>query len=88
MERPIDRSELYVCDELFFTGTAVGVAPVVRVDHRAVKDGAIGAVTHAMQKLYFDATRGHLQAYRNWLAPVYQSRMKHEQELVSTVGTM
>ena len=39
VERPIDRSELYVCDELFFTGTAVGVAPVVRVDHRPVKDG-------------------------------------------------
>jgi branched-chain amino acid aminotransferase len=85
VERPIDRSELYVCDELFFTGTAVGVAPIVRVDHRTVKDGAIGAVTHTMQKLYFDATRGHLQAFRNWLTPVYQSRMKHEQELVSMV---
>jgi branched-chain amino acid aminotransferase len=83
IERPIDRSELYVCDELFFTGTAVGLAPIVRVDHRPVKDGTIGAVTHAIQKLYFDATRGHLQAYWNWLTPVYQSRMKHEQELVS-----
>ena len=45
VERPIDRSELYVCDELFLTGTAVGIAPVVRVDHRPVKDGAIGAIT-------------------------------------------
>src|SRR5580700_2404154 len=60
IERPIDRSELYVCDELFFTGTAVGVAPIVRVDHRAVKDGTIGAVTQGLQKLYFDGTRGHL----------------------------
>ena len=88
VERPIDRSELYICDELFFTGTAVGVAPIVRVDHRPVKDGAIGAVTRAIQNLYFDATRGHLQAYWNWLTPVYQSRMKHEQELVSTAETM
>jgi branched-chain amino acid aminotransferase len=86
VERAIDRSELYVCEELFFTGTAVGVAPIVRVDHRPVKDGAIGAVSHAMQQLYFDATRGHLQAYWNWLTPVYQSRMKHEQDLVSLVG--
>ena len=86
IERPIDRSELYVCDELFFSGTAVGVAPIVRVDHRAVRDGVIGPVTHAIQKLYFDATRGHLQAYWNWLTPVYQSRMKHEQELVSAAG--
>jgi branched-chain amino acid aminotransferase len=86
VERPIDRSELYVCDELFFTGTAVGIAPIVRVDHRPVKDGTIGAVTRGIQQLYFDATRGHLQAYRNWLTPVYQSRMKHDQDLVSLVG--
>ena len=61
IERPIDRSELYICDELFFTGTAVGVAPIVRVDHRPVKDGTIGAVTQGLQQLYFDATRGHLR---------------------------
>jgi branched-chain amino acid aminotransferase len=86
IERPIDRSELYICDELFFSGTAVGVAPIVRVDNRPVREGAIGPVTHGIQKLYFDATRGHLQAYWNWLTPVYQSRMKHEQELVSIAG--
>ena len=85
-ERPIDRSELYVCDELFFTGTAVGIAPIVRVDHRPVKDAEIGAVTREIQQLYFDATRGHLQAYGNWLTPVYQSRMKYEQDLVSAAG--
>ena len=61
VERAIDRSELYVCDELFFTGTAVGIAPVVRVDHRPVKDGTIGAITREVQQLYFDATRGHLE---------------------------
>ena len=86
VERPIDRSELYVCDELFFTGTAVGVAPVVRVDHRPVKDGAIGAITRKVQQLYFDATRGHLRTYWNWLAPVYQARMKHEQDQNSPAG--
>jgi len=88
IERPIDRSELYICDELFFTGTAVGVAPIVRVDHRQVKDGVIGPVTHSLRKLYFDATRGHLQAYWNWLTPVYQSRMRHEQELVSLADSI
>jgi branched-chain amino acid aminotransferase len=88
VERPIDRSELYVCDELFFTGTAVGVAPIVRVDHRPVKDGVIGPVAHSLRKLYFDATRGHLEAYWNWLTPVYQSRMRHEQELVSLADSI
>ena len=59
VERPIDRSELYVCDELFLTGTAVGVAPVVRVDHRPVEDGAIGAMTRDIQPVVFrgDARR-------------------------------
>ncbi len=80
VERPIDRSELYVCDELFFTGTAVGVAPIVEVDHRPVKDGTIGAITSKLQQLYFDVTRGHLQAYRNWLAPVYKCRHNSDQK--------
>jgi len=86
VERAIDRSELYVCDELFFTGTAVGIAPIVRVDHRPVKDGEIGAVTHEIQRLYFEATRGHMKAYGNWLTPVYQTQMTYEQDLAAVAG--
>jgi branched-chain amino acid aminotransferase len=71
VERPIDRSELYICDELLLTGTAVGIAPVVRVDHRPVADGAVGRITRSLRQLYFLATRGHLPAYRRWLVPVY-----------------
>jgi branched-chain amino acid aminotransferase len=73
VERPIDRSELYICDELFLTGTAVGIAPVVRVDHRPVRGGAIGAITRDVQQLYIDATRGRLGAYSAWLTPVYSA---------------
>lgn len=76
VERRIDRSELYICDELFFTGTAVGIAPVVKVDHRPVKNGTIGAITREVQQLYFDATRGHLKTYREWLVPIYQPQRK------------
>ncbi len=86
VERAIDRSELYVCDELLFTGTAVGIAPIVRVDHRPVKDGEIGWITQRIQQLYFDATRGHLPAYSHWLTPVYPSSISHPQKLVSLVG--
>jgi branched-chain amino acid aminotransferase len=71
VERSIDRSELYICDELFMTGTAVGLAPVVRVDHRAVGAGEIGPLTQRLVNLYFEATRGHLPSYRKWLLPVY-----------------
>jgi branched-chain amino acid aminotransferase len=80
VERPIDRSELYVCDELFLTGTAVGLAPVVRVDHRQVADGSIGAMTRRLQHLYCDATRGHLPAYRKWLLPVYGAGRPQERD--------
>lgn len=83
VERVIDRSELYVCDELFFTGTAVGIAPVTRVDHRPVKDGLMGAVTREVRQLYFRATRGHLRNYLKWLTPVYQLRKTRESEVAS-----
>ena len=75
-ERPIDRSELYICDELFLTGTAVGVAPVVRVDHRPVGSGEVGAIASEMQRVYFDAVRGYLPAYRKWLLPAFASQQQ------------
>jgi branched-chain amino acid aminotransferase len=74
LERSIDRSELYQCDELFLTGTAVGIAPIVRVDHRQIGDGAIGPIALHLNQSYFDATRGHLHAYRKWLVPVYRGQ--------------
>jgi branched-chain amino acid aminotransferase len=85
VERAIDRSELYICDELFFTGTAVGIAPIVRVDHRPVKTGAIGAITSDLRRLYFEAARGHSRVYRKWLAPAYRPPMTEEQHSPSLV---
>jgi branched-chain amino acid aminotransferase len=84
VERPVDRSELYQCDELFFTGTAVAITPVVRVDHRLVGDARIGPITRKLQQLYLDVTRGHSHAYRNWLMPVYQTQVYEEQDQVLT----
>jgi branched-chain amino acid aminotransferase len=71
-ERRVDRSELYICDELFFTGTAVEIAPITRVDHRPVGNGQIGPITLALRQLYADATHGRLEPYRHWVAPVYR----------------
>jgi branched-chain amino acid aminotransferase len=73
VERPIDRSELYVCDELFFTGTAAEIGPVVSVDHRMVGSGVVGEVSSKLRRLYRDATRGRLPQYRKWLVPAYKS---------------
>lgn len=81
LERPIDRSELYICDELFFTGTAVALTPIVRVDHRPVGKGTIGQITRTLQELYVEATRGRLKVYRNWLTPVYQAKAADRHDL-------
>jgi len=87
IERSIARSELYVCDELFLTGTAVGVAPVVRVDHRPIANGAIGEITRRLRQLYFDATHGHLPAYSKWLLPVYAAGRPEEQNAARVAET-
>jgi branched-chain amino acid aminotransferase len=72
VERPIDRSELYVCEELFFSGTAVELGPVTRVDHRPVGAGAVGPVSAELRRLYADAVHGRLPWYRKWLVPSYR----------------
>ncbi len=69
VERSIDRSELYICDELFMTGTAAHLTPVVEVDHRPVGDGAIGPLTGRLSALFYDIIRGKNQKYRHWCTP-------------------
>lgn len=70
--RRIDRTEVYVADEIFLCGTGVQVAPVTRVDHRAVGDGRRGPITARIQDLYFAAVTGEEPRYRHWLTPVYE----------------
>ena len=68
--RSMDRSELYVCDEVFLCGTGVQLSPVVGVDHRAVGSGVIGPVSRRISETYFGAVRGNLPQYRSWLTPI------------------
>ena len=70
-ERSIDRSELYIADEVFFTGTGVQIAAIVEVDRRPVGTGAMGAVVRRLRDVYFDIVRGHAPEYRHWCTPVY-----------------
>lgn len=69
-ERSIDRSELYVADEIFVCGTGVQVSPVVEVDHRPVGSGEVGPVGRLVRDRYFEAVRGMLPAYEHWLTPI------------------
>ncbi|HXO60072.1 MAG TPA: branched-chain amino acid transaminase [Candidatus Acidoferrum sp.] len=71
VERSIDRSELYIADEIFLCGTGAQISPVIDVDRRPIGDGQVGPVVSRLQKLYFDIVRGNSAKYRNWLTPVY-----------------
>jgi len=70
-ERPIDRSEVYICDEAFLTGTGVQVAAITRIEHRAIGSGTIGPVVTRLRELYFDVVRGKNPGYKHWCTPVY-----------------
>jgi branched-chain amino acid aminotransferase len=71
LERSIDRTELYVCDELFLCGTGAQISPVVEVDRRPIGGGGIGELTRRLQETYFSAVRGRDERYADWLVPVY-----------------
>lgn len=71
VERAIARTELYVCDELFFCGTGAQVSPVRSVDRRVVGDGKPGPVSKKLQDLYFQVVQGKVAKYRHWCTPVY-----------------
>jgi branched-chain amino acid aminotransferase len=71
IERPIDRTEAYLCDELFLTGTAAEVTAVTQVDHRPIGTGVMGPITSELRGLYHDAVRGRLPKFRHWNVPVY-----------------
>jgi branched-chain amino acid aminotransferase len=71
VERKIDRTELFVADEIFFTGTGAQVAPVASVDGRPVGDGPTpGPISADLQQRYFAAVRGLDDRYRDWLTRV------------------
>ena len=71
VERRIDRTELYLADEIFLCGTGVQVAPVTKVDGRVIGEGKMGELTRAVQDMYLSAVRGDIPEYMDWLTPVY-----------------
>ena len=68
--RSIDRSELYVADEIFLCGTGVQISPVIEIDHRPVGSGEVGPIASLIRERYFDAVRGRLPEYRHWLTEI------------------
>ncbi len=73
IQRSIDRSEIYICEEAFLCGTGVQVAAITRIEHRPIGTGTIGPVVTRLRELYFDVVRGKIPRYRHWCTPVYET---------------
>ena len=71
IQRQIDRSELYSCDEVFLCGTGAQLSPVVEIDHRQIGNGEVGPITRKLATIYFDVVRGRMPAYSDWVTPIY-----------------
>ena len=70
VERHVHRSELYLADEIFLTGTAAHVTPVGYLDERSVGDGDVGPVTRSLSEMYNSVIRGNHSKYMEWCTPV------------------
>jgi branched-chain amino acid aminotransferase len=67
VERDIDRGELYLADEVFFTGTAAELVPVREIDDHTVGGGEPGPITRELQGAFDDALHGRAERYHDWL---------------------
>jgi branched-chain amino acid aminotransferase len=72
IERSIDRTEVYIAEEIFMTGTAAQVTAITKVDHRKIGSGEMGPIAGQLRRLYDDAVRGRLKKYRHWNKAVFE----------------
>ncbi|MGI0009683.1 MAG: branched-chain amino acid transaminase [Nitrosopumilaceae archaeon] len=71
IEREIPRTELYLADEVFLTGTAAEITPVISIDGKKVGNGRAGKVTKQISSIYSDITMGKNKKYAHWITAVY-----------------
>ncbi|MDD5622643.1 MAG: branched-chain amino acid transaminase [Actinomycetota bacterium] len=70
IERSIDRTELYIADELFFCGTGAQISPIGNVDKRTIGNGEMGPLTKKLQQLYFRVVKNEISKYSDWCRKV------------------
>jgi branched-chain amino acid aminotransferase len=78
VERSIDRTELYLADEVFLTGTGAEISPVTRIDHRAIGEGGIGPIAAELRARFMDTVSGRVAKHRAWCRPVYAAAVGRE----------
>jgi branched-chain amino acid aminotransferase len=66
LERSIDRTEVFICDELFMSGTAAQISVITKVDFRSVGNGEMGPITARLRNAYEDIVRGRNPRYAHW----------------------
>lgn len=71
IERDLDRTELYISDEIFLCGSAIEVMPVLNVDGINIKTGAPGEISIKIKEMYLKVACGKVEKYSKWLTPVY-----------------
>lgn len=71
VERTIDRTELYTCDEAFLCGSAMEITPILSVDKYVLGDGAVGKITSILHKAYLDIATGKNKSHKEWVSPIY-----------------
>jgi len=74
VEREVDRTEVYLADEVFLCGSAWEICPVASLDRYPIGDGRVGPLTRRLRELYQEVVRGRVAKYRHWLTPVYEER--------------
>ncbi len=70
VEGRLTRDQLWLADEVFFTGTAAEVTPVREIDNRTVGDGTVGTLTKRIQQRFFEVVRGSDTSHPEWLTKV------------------
>jgi branched-chain amino acid aminotransferase len=66
VERSIDRTEVFISEEMFMTGTAAQIVAVTKIDHRPIGSGEMGPVTTKLRSMYEDILRGKNKKYEHW----------------------
>lgn len=71
VERTIDRTELYTCDEAFLCGSAMEMTPVLSLDKYTIGNGETGKITKELHMTYLDVVRGKVEQFKDWVTPIY-----------------
>ncbi len=71
VEREVPRTEIYFADEVFLTGTAAEITPIISIDGKKVGDGKAGKITRQIRHTYSEIAMGRNKKYSRWITPVY-----------------